>query len=420
MPVESEETAARNLIHAIALGQLRHADIICRALISTYPESPGYYVTLGDIALRLLRPDVAIESYGTALRLSPGLFAARIGLATAKKNLERLAASPKDASLYLLIKAWGFGFWSDTDHVLASLLFAELTGRIPIVAWGQNSLFRGSTDSNAWNNFFEPVSRARLDDLHTPGLTFFPSKWSAENIDANNHGKWHVGRGQVSLLYFFNRLESVVVADYYDTVADLVPWIHSGSSYFSKPIIEIYRALSKKYLIPLPHIGREVDNFWNKHMAGQRWLAVHIRGSDKIVEVSDLADVNESYFPLIDERILQFPDVRIFLLTDSVDITRRMQVRYGDKVIFTASFRSEDDVGVHYSNRPGDVIGRQVLVDSLLGSRCDYFIGNGSSNVSISIEYLRDWPEGTFQLLGQDRRGIRYSLVLDQERKSTN
>jgi len=42
---------------------------------------------------------------------------------------------------FLLIKAWGYGFWSDVSHVLGQLLVAELTGRTPIVHWGQNSLF---------------------------------------------------------------------------------------------------------------------------------------------------------------------------------------------------------------------------------------------------------------------------------------
>ena len=52
-----------------------------------------------------------------------------------------------DKSKYLLIKAWGFGFFSDVNHIIGQLLIAELTGRIPIVYWGKNSLF-GEVEKN--------------------------------------------------------------------------------------------------------------------------------------------------------------------------------------------------------------------------------------------------------------------------------
>ena len=42
---------------------------------------------------------------------------------------------------FLLIKAWGFGFWSDVLHVLGGLMLAELTRRQPVVFWGSNSLY---------------------------------------------------------------------------------------------------------------------------------------------------------------------------------------------------------------------------------------------------------------------------------------
>lgn len=42
---------------------------------------------------------------------------------------------------YLLIKSWGFGFYSDVIAVLGSLLLAEITHRTPVVHWGKNSLF---------------------------------------------------------------------------------------------------------------------------------------------------------------------------------------------------------------------------------------------------------------------------------------
>ena len=39
---------------------------------------------------------------------------------------------------YIVAREWGFGFWSDMGHILSVLLIAEITGRIPVIHWGNN------------------------------------------------------------------------------------------------------------------------------------------------------------------------------------------------------------------------------------------------------------------------------------------
>jgi hypothetical protein len=41
-----------------------------------------------------------------------------------------------------------------------------------------------------------------------------------------------------------------------------------------------------------------------------------------------------------------------------------------------------------------------VLIDALVAARADAFIGNGFSNASVMVGYLREWPEGACTLLG--------------------
>ncbi|MGA1709267.1 MAG: hypothetical protein ACO4CI_11335, partial [Phycisphaerales bacterium] len=44
-------------------------------------------------------------------------------------------------------------------------------------------------------------------------------------------------------------------------------------------------------------------------------------------------------------------------------------------------------------------LGREVLVDALVAARCEWFIGNGQSNVAAMIECLKDWPAGRCTLV---------------------
>ncbi|MEL6765172.1 MAG: tetratricopeptide repeat protein, partial [Cyanobacteria bacterium J06607_6] len=82
---------------------------------------------------------------------------------------------------FILIRAWGHGFWSDVDHVLGQLFLAEITGRIPVVYWGANSRYRDA-DENAFENYFEPVSSYKIDHLIGQTYTFYPDHWTEETL----------------------------------------------------------------------------------------------------------------------------------------------------------------------------------------------------------------------------------------------
>ena len=62
---------------------------------------------------------------------------------------------------------------------------------------------------------------------------------------------------------------------------------------------------------------------------------------------------------------------------------------------------------MHYAGHSGTVLGEQVILDAWLAARCDFFLGNGGSNVSVGIRHLKDWRPGTFFLIGPDFLGER-------------
>jgi glycosyltransferase involved in cell wall biosynthesis len=302
---------------------------------------------------------------------------------------------------YLLIKAWGFGFWSDMHHVLGQLLLAELTHRIPVVHWGSNSLFGDGDDwQNAYAQFLELPSTVQLKDLCVEGMTVYPPKWNIGNLHRNNINKTLGAHSRLAAQYLMGRQEDVVVSDYYMPVATLQPWIGSASRYAFMSDKDIYADLLARYLKPQAHIARRASDFYQSHMQGRYWVAVHVRGSDKIIESEYLGKINSRYFDFVDRVQDLNPGIGVFLLTDSVDIHAAFSERYGDQLLTTPAQRSSNHVGVHYMNLSGQHLGIEVLVDTLLATRCDYFIGNRESNVSLAIASMKAWPTGQIGLLG--------------------
>lgn len=372
-PAEQDEgfAPARQALHQ---GNWALADILCRQTLALQPS---------HAAAR-----AGIEQIRQAL----GLPLDRIPQATGPQRL-------------LLIKAWGFGFWSDLDHVLGSLLVAELTGRTPIVQWGSNSLFRSADTVNAFESFFLPVSDAQPADALAPGLSYYPSKWSAQTLHMQDLHKWDGPGSRLSGLYLLGRSEDVVVSDFHTKLNDLIPWIPTSSPLYGMDRSALYRHLVKRHLHLQPALAQRIEALAQQHLSGARWLAVHVRGTDKVQELSNLAEVNQQYDAWIERILAVNPQVRIFLLTDSAPVVTHFMARWGERVLCLPCERGEGSTGVHLSGHSGTALGEQVLTDAYLAARCDLFLGNGGSNVSVGVRHLKDWASGTYFLIGEDFLG---------------
>ncbi|CAD5372464.1 Tetratricopeptide repeat protein [Rubrivivax sp. A210] len=339
------------------------------------------------------------------------------GLAPDFQLVEPSEAERARSGRFMLIKAWGFGFWSDVHHVLGQLLLAELTGRRPVVHWGSNSLFGDGTPANAFEHFFEAVSPLSLPMLLDIArqVTVYPAKWQDGELAAENRDKWDGPGARLAAPYFFGREETLVVSDFYATVSSIQPWIGTGSRYHGQSDDQIYRELFARYLRPVPAIQARVDAFHAEHMQGRPWVAVHVRGTDKILESGALNQTNQGYFPFVDRIVELNPSIGLFLLTDSVELHQAYLQRYGARVLVTPARRSSTPDGVHMQGHPGRTMGEEVLVDALLAARCSYFVGNQESNVSLAVSSLKAWPAGFAVLLGAES-ARSHNFVLHQRR----
>ncbi len=268
---------------------------------------------------------------------------------------------------FLLINTTGDGFWYDMHHTLSNLLLADMTKRIPIIYWGSKSMYSTDEFSNAFEQYFFPVSKYGMEELMT-------------NI---------------------NHSADIQVADRYTDIDSIICRMDEECPYFGMNSGEIYRLLLKKYIRLRPEIENEISTFYEKNMAGKTIVAVHIRGSDKILEVSHLHELNKLYPSKINAYIKKIPDAHVFLMTDCKDILAEYKNMYGDRVINTDCKRVlRNGGGVHFQEYENNRLkGIEIIKDSWLAAKCDYFIGNGFSNVSRAVCELKDWQNQNVMLL---------------------
>ncbi|MFN0131141.1 MAG: hypothetical protein ACKVW3_01195 [Phycisphaerales bacterium] len=338
------------------------------------------------------------------LAVTPGDAPAReiVARCAAHFDSARLERAADGRTRYLLIKAWGNGFWSDADQVVGGLLLAEMTRRVPVVHWGENSRFRDGP-GDAFGLYFEPLSGESLDDLRGKGLTFWPPKWNEGNLHLDEINKLGGEWSRLPGMAYFSRDEDVAVLDYHSGVPVLLPHVPAWHPLHGAALDRAFRVLLAR-LRPRPEIVREADTFAAANF-GAGWtatplIAVHARGSDKFVEDPQL-DAKIAVLPKIIDAMAQYrPGARVFLLTDSSPIAEDFARRYGPRLVTTAALRTDAKRGLHYQDLPRRRLATEVIVDALLAARCNAFVGLGSSNVACAIIHLKQWLPQDLAIIG--------------------
>ncbi|MFQ5487238.1 MAG: hypothetical protein ACE5ET_02180 [Gammaproteobacteria bacterium] len=404
----SEQNAAlqpliEKLKQLLASGNLPQAEMLARHTLSREPGNPVALYAMGVVAHRLGFRGLALQ-YFRAARDSAPQWAEP---ADAIRHLEQAApVEGNDADQggeqdrFLLIKSWGCGFWSDVYHVLGQLLVAEISGRIPVVHWGDNSHFSAHDGGDAFTNFFEPLSSYGVDDLCRDDFSYYPAKWRCDNLHHENLNKWHGPDSRISGLLLLKRPENVAVSDFYTGVLTLQPWIPPPHPLHGRDVDAIYQDLIARYLRPRATVLDQVEAFITDRLAQAPFVAVHARGTDKVREAEQLGIINEQYFARVDNACREYGGEHLFLMTDDKAILAAFRDRYGARLVYTACERGADTAGIHMQQGPGAIQrGIEVMVDVYIAARAACFIGNGYSNPSVMVRHLRDGMGLPSQLL---------------------
>ncbi|MBS0189990.1 MAG: O-fucosyltransferase family protein [Phycisphaerales bacterium] len=364
---------------AVARGELELGDRLCREMQAVGWLDERGWLLIAQIALKVHRPDVAKRAASNA-----GDSPQTRALSRAIAEIAPPPMAPQGA--VHVIRAWGQGFWSDVDHVIGQLLVAEICGRSPIVLWGRTSRF-GAGSGNAWDSFFEPVgdAAAAMGD-------FFPPKWNRENLSGDENGAFSGPWSRMAALPFFGRPEQATVSDFHAPPAGVLHWVRADSEFSGRPLGDVYAGLIARHVRVRAEIMEKAERMRQRLGIGDGSgvLAIHIRGSDKAVEMGDLRPVFAAYDAEIKEQLdTMGPGARILLLTDWEPAATEYRRRFGSRVLETGARRTAGKVGLHFlAERDGRQLGEQVLIDTLLAAGCGALVGMAYSNVSLFMSYF--------------------------------
>jgi protein O-GlcNAc transferase len=388
--VATQQQIGQYLIYgeqALARGQLSLADL-CGAMVThDAPENPAAWNLYGRVALSARRADVARRFFDRALAIDPTFkFAIKN-----RKIADALDRSFGSARRFLVIREWGAGFWSDVGFVVAGCLLARITGREPLVWWGDTSLFRraGDTTSNAWEQYFEPVGTARIADV--AGLPVWPPKWAGD-ASGPMLNRYAGSDSRLTGVHHMSRDEPVCVFDFYHDIYLMRHWLVDADPLLGCSATQIVRSLTRDIVRPRPEFIEEAARFAGSHL-GPGSIALHLRGLDKPGEIgAELAESHERALARADGLLAASPNAKVLVLTDDADVLARVRAKYTGRLIMTDVIRASGDTGLHISRQhDGYQLGREVLLDALIATHASHFIGLAGSNVSYYIAAMKDW-----------------------------
>lgn len=271
-------------------------------------------------------------------------------------------------SVYIIRRYDGAGFFSNFLFVLGHVIHAHKQGYIPVVDMQHYPTFYNEKTAvngtkNAWEYYFkQPTGMSLREAYKMQRIVLSGGNMLFDEVP-------------------YYGTENAKFPDYKE-VENLLPYIQKYIRFNQELLDEAERILSG----------------WNGSVLG-----VHIRGTDMKYTPGHPAPPSvERYIEAIEKTGNKFP--YIFLCTDEVSILERMRERFGERVVFTEAYRSDDETSIHGGrNRTGRALhnylnGREVVMDMLLLSKCNAIIC-GHSNVSYTAILLNGNQYESVQLL---------------------
>jgi hypothetical protein len=262
--------------------------------------------------------------------------------------IKSFGTKARDDTIYVIRRSGG-GMFSILASVLCHLDIADRLQMVPVIDM-QN--FRGVYNEehpvngtiNAWEYFYEPVSSLQLGDAYESSR--------------------------------------VIISD------PGYPAGYSMSIENEPHLYEIY----EKYIRFRPDIIHEVEEFTSCHFDGKRVLGIHFRGQEMKTAPGHWLPPSKRQMFEVTQRLLQTYDFdRIFVVSEEAEYVDFLRDAFGDMVFAAPHYRTYKVNA--YAEYPREnhryLLGREIIVDALLLSRCRGLVGC-TSNVATFARFVNN------------------------------
>lgn len=150
------------------------------------------------------------------------------------------------------------------------------------------------------------------------------------------------------------------------------------------------RRFAGEYLRVKPHIAAKVDDFVAQRMRGRYTFGAHVRGTDFAYAEPTPP---EAYFRAIEDLARRggIGDYQVFLATDQQQFVELFRRQYGERLLTYDALRSSGEVApFRMSGTSPYKKGEDVLIDTLVMSRCNYLLKGAAAGGEYALWFNAD------------------------------
>jgi hypothetical protein len=182
---------------------------------------------------------------------------------------------------------------------------------------------------------------------------------------------------------------------------------HVPKQFITNPNMPAFRKVAKDFCKIQPHILKEEEWLYKKHIEGKKTLGILARGTEMLVHHMEYPKSPAEAWPgIIAYCLSKNPEIdNIFLVSDDKRIIESILNAYPKTKYLKNFFRSTnqteeelaDKIKPWWLSAPGDLlshrkrVGEEALIQTRLLSRCQYFIGS-HSGMSNAVNFFRETP----------------------------
>jgi len=207
-------------------------------------------------------------------------------------------------------------------------------------------------------------------------LENFHTKYNQKNMIDNTFNSWE---------YYFHKISNYNLNNIYK----------SKNVYFSKKKIDTrkhikknefdkYKKIIGKYIKVKDSINKVVKKFEKQKFKNKKVIGLHFRGTDmKTTPSHPFPPTYSQISLLLDSLLTKKKYESIFIITEQASYLEKLRKKYGKKLLYFNSFRSNQSKIFSYKGRKNHryLLGRDILIETILLSKTDIIISS-KTNVS--------------------------------------